>query len=62
MNPTTSGERQLETLSRMDKWLNMETNAHYKSLLNQAIFGVSNAMGVHPQDLAIYIMIRTNRL
>ncbi len=55
MLTNTSG--QLETLARIGKWLG--DNPEYSDLVNKAVFSTSNKMGIHPNDLAIYILIRT---
>lgn len=60
MNANTTASAQLETVRKMGEWL--ERNTEYRERLNNAIFSVSNAMGVHPHDLAIFILMRTNRL
>lgn len=52
--------RQIESIAYMEHWLFSHSKAHEQ--LNAAIFGIANAMEVHPHDLAIYILLRTTSL
>lgn len=51
---------QLQALSDIDQKL--ERYPDERERINSALFGVSNKLGVHPADLALYILIRTYRL
>lgn len=60
--PDTLTSSQLTLLTKIENWMDDERNENYRSLLNRAVFSTANQIGVHPNDLAIYILIRTSSL
>jgi len=55
-----SSIEQLAVLAKIADALRIDGDSSDK--VNSAIFGVANKIGVHPHDLAIYILIRTTSL
>lgn len=60
MNEREPASAQIESIKKMELWLRLHEDEREK--LNNAVFGIANRMNVHPHDLAIYILIRTNSL
>lgn len=57
MNLLAPASAQIEALTEIETWLTLHEEERAK--LNRAIFTISNAMGCHPHDLSMYILIRT---
>lgn len=60
MNPLEPATKAIDELRNMELWL--RSHDEQRERLNNAIFSVANAMGVHPHDLAYYILLRTSKL
>ncbi len=60
MTPSEPATRAIDELKAIELWLRAHDDEREK--LNHAIFSISNAMKVHPHDLAFYIMLRTLHL
>lgn len=54
-----STSRQLKTLSEIEQRLRSQKHESDLELINRAVIGTANKLGIHPHDLAIYILIRT---
>lgn len=53
-------KEQIAMLSNIEELLRL--NPDERDKINNTIFGISNKLNIHPHDLSIYLLIRTERL
>ncbi len=57
VNTKEPASAQIKALHEIELWLRAHDDVREE--LNRAVFGIANKMKMHPNDLAIYILIRT---